>query len=100
LSKPAERETEINENVHNKQNLRKILAPISQIHAFLAEIEYTAARMSELRTLKRNRNVVTGITYRRPGVSNEVFSGKVVEITNPAPFDNVETITFQIEVLD
>ena len=99
LDKPAERETEINENIYNTARQRKALSPITDVHTFLGEIEYTKARMDELRTLKRNKAVITPITYKRPGVADEVFSGKIVEISNPAPFNNIETIIFQIERL-
>ena len=99
LDKPAERETEINENVYNTARQRKALSPITDTHSFLGEIEYTKTRIDELRTLKRSRDVITPITYKRPGVADEVFTGKVIEISNGAPFNNIETIVFQIERL-
>jgi hypothetical protein len=99
LDKPAERETEINENVYNTARQRKALSPITDTHSFLGEIENTKTRIDELRTLKRARAVISGITYKRPGVADEVFTGKVVEISNGAPFNNIETIVFQIERL-
>jgi len=99
LDKPAERETEINENVYNTARNRVALSPVTYTHSFLGEIEYTKARIDELRTLKRNRAVITGITYKRPGVADEVFAGKIADVSNGAPFNNIETIVFQIERL-
>lgn len=99
LDKPAEQETEINENVYDTARQRKALSPITDTHSFLGEIEYTKTRIDELRTLKRARAVISGITYKRPGVADEVFTGKIVNISNGAPFNNIETIVFQIERL-
>jgi len=39
------------------------------------------ARKDKLRTLKRNRAVISGITYKRPGVADKVLTGKIVEIS-------------------
>ena len=97
LSKPIERETETTENVYNTANVRKAISPVSEIHSFLAELEYIESQVAEFRTQKRNRAIMT-ITLTRPS-GNTVYSGKLVEISNGASFDQIETVTILFEVI-
>ena len=97
ISKPIERETEITENVYNTARIRKGVSPITEIHSFLAEMEYIEAQVSAFRTQKRNRAVIS-TTLNRPG-SSTTYSGKLVEVSNGASYDQLETVTILFEVI-
>ena len=99
LDKPAERETEINEDLYDTSRKRVGLAPITDTHSWFGEVEYTKTRHDTLKTLKRARAVISNI-HKRSGVADQTFNGKIVQISNPAPFDEIETIVVQIEILD
>lgn len=98
LDKPIERETETNEIVYDSALNRKALSPISDVHVFLAEIEYTEARMTQIRLLKRARSVIIA-TLKRTGMADEVMTGKISQISDVAPYENISTITIQIDRL-
>lgn len=98
LEKPIEREVEEFENVYNTGLIRKRTAPITETHSFFARIEYTDARMAQLRTLKRARNAIS-FTLKR-GIVAETRNGRLENMDNGAPFDKRETIIVQIEVFN
>lgn len=91
-----ERETEINENIYNTARIRKNASPITETHSIFLDLESTESRLSQMRTLKRNRESISH-TLKRPNQSDEVFNAKIVQISNPAPFENIERITIQLE---
>jgi len=97
ISKPIERETEITENIKNTANIRKAVSPVSEVHSFLAEMEYVEAQVSTFRTQKRNRAVIS-ITLTRPS-GTTVYSGKLIEISNGASYDQLEIVTVLFEVI-
>jgi len=97
ISKPIERETEITESTYSTARIREGMAPIFETHSFFAEMEYVEAQVAALRTQKRNRAVIS-ITLTRPSGAT-VYSGKLVEISNGAAFDQLETVTILFEVI-
>ena len=97
VSKPVERETEITENIYDTARVRKTVSPIAETHVFFAEIEYMESIVSALRTQKRNRTIISTTLTRPSGAT--VYSGKIVEISNGAGFDQLETATIQFEVI-
>lgn len=97
ISKPIERETESTENIYDTARIRKGMSTIAEIHSFLAEMEYIEAQVAAFRTQKRNRAVIS-MTLNRPS-GTTVYSGKLVEISNSASFDQLETVTILFEVI-
>jgi len=97
ISKPIEREIETVENIYDTRRIRKNISSINETHSFFAEIEYINAQISALRTLKRNRAIVSTTLTRPSGTT--VYSGKVTEISNAAAFDQLETVTIKFEVI-
>ena len=96
ISKPVERETENVENIYDTARIRKTVSPISETHFFAAEIEYIESVVSTLRTQKRARTTIP-FTITRPS-GNTVQNGRIVEISNGAGFDQLETAVIQIEI--
>ena len=96
LSKPVEREIEITENIYDTARIRKTVSPISETHFFVAEIEYVESVVSTLRTQKRARTTIP-FTITRPS-GDTVQNGRIVEISNGAGFDQLETAVIQIEI--
>ena len=97
ISKPIEREIESVENIYDTSRVRKGVSPISETHSFFAEIEHIEAQVSALRAQKRNRSVIS-TTLNRPSGST-AYSGKLIEISNGASFDQLETVTIRFEVI-
>ena len=96
VSKPVERETEITENIYDTGRIRKTVSPITETHVFAAEIEYVESVVSALRTQKRARTTIP-FTVTRPS-GNTIQNGRIVEISNGAGFDQLETAIIQIEI--
>ena len=97
VSKPVERETEFTENIYDTSRVRKHISPIAETHVFFAEIEYVESIVSALRTQKRNRAIISATLTRPSGAT--AYSGKIVEISNGAGFDQLETAIMQFEVI-
>jgi len=97
ISKPVENEVQTFENLYDKARVRKGTAPINETHSFFAEMEYVEAQVSALRTQKRNRAVISATLTRPSGTT--VYSGKLVEISNAATFDQLETVIIRFEVI-
>ncbi len=97
LDKPAEKQTDAFENIFNDTRNRTEVSPIGDIRSFFVEVEAgPAARLTGLRGLVNARAAVS-CTLKRPGQSDEVFNAKVVDLSNPAPFGNIETVIVQLE---
>lgn len=97
ISKPTENETEITENIYNKSRIRKHVAPITETHSFFTEMEFVETIVATLRTTKRNRAIIT-TTLHRPGGST-AYNGKIVDISNGASFDQLETVVIRFEII-
>lgn len=91
-----ERESQTNEDIYDTARKRKTNSPITDTHSYFLDIESTESRLAEVRTLKRNRTKFSN-TIKRPGQLDETFNAKLVQISNPAPFENIERITVQLE---
>ena len=91
-----EREIETNEDIYNAARQRKALAPVTDTHSMFFDLESTESRLAQLRTLKRNRTMISH-TLKRPNSADETFNGKIVQISNPARFEDIERVTIQIE---
>ncbi len=96
LDKPAEKQTDAFENIFNDTRNRTEVSPIGDVRSFFVEVETTEARLTALRGLV-NARVAISCTLKRPGQSDEVFNAKVVDLSNPAPFGNIETVIVQLE---
>ena len=97
IDKPIERESQQFENIYNAAGIRQRAAPVSETHSFFATIEYSQNVMSQLRTLKRNRTK-SSYTFKR-GNTPETFDAYLVDIANGAPFNGMETIVLQLEIV-
>jgi len=97
LSKPVARETESFESIYNDQRQRKELGPTGDTRQEFFEVEYTDARMSQLRTSKTTRAAVA-VTIHRPS-GNEVLTGRIADLSHGGEIGGVETITISYEVL-
>jgi hypothetical protein len=97
ISKPIEREIENTENIFDTARIRKNTAPISETHSLFAEMEYDETLITAIRTAKRERTTIP-ITLKRPS-SSSLFNGRIVEISNGAQFDQIETFTIRFEVI-
>ena len=65
LTKPVERESEPHEDIMNDTRVRKEMGPTGSTRIFMVEVEYTDARITQLRTLKDARAKIT-VTLNRP----------------------------------
>jgi len=96
LDKPAEKQTEAFENIFNDTRNRTEVGPIGDIRSFFVEVETTEARLNTLRGL-HNARVAISCTLKRPGQTDEVFTAKLVDLSNSTPFGNIETVIVQLE---
>lgn len=96
LGKPTERETETMESVYNVRRVRVEMAPISDARTWFGEVEYTDARMTELRT-QRNARAKISFTVTRPS-GDEVLGGKIIGVDHGGVIADVESIAIAVEV--
>ena len=97
LNKPVARETEAYESIYNDTRDRKALGPTGDTRVEFFEVEYTDARMSQLRTTKATRAATT-VTINRPSGA-EVLTGRIADLSHGGDIGGVETITITYEVL-
>lgn len=99
ISKPIEREIEVTEDIFDTARVRKATPPIAETHSFFAELEYDDTIITSLRVSKRSRAKIPA-TLKRPDAT-EIFSGngRITEITNGSPFDQIETFIIRYEVI-
>lgn len=93
--KPLETERSNFESVFDTARVRKRVVPLDETHAFYFSIGHTAARATELRTLKRNRAKIT-ITFKRNNVS-ESKTGWITEVSNGAVYEGIETLVVEFQ---
>lgn len=96
LSKPVERESEPMESIYNDARLRVEVAPTGDSRTWYGEIEYTDARMTELRSQKNARTKINFTVHRASG--DEALSGKITSVDHGGQLSEVETITIAVEV--
>lgn len=97
LNKPVARETESFESIYNDQRLRKALGPTGDTRTEFFEVEYTDARMTQLRTSKDARGKIS-VTINRPSGA-EALTGKIADLSHGGEIGGVETLTIAFEVL-
>ena len=97
LNKPLARETEAFESIYDDTRTRKELGPLGDTRIEFFEVEYTDARMAQLRSDKAARGSIA-VTIHRPS-GNEVLSGKIADLSHGGEIGGVETITISYEVL-
>ncbi len=96
LSKDIEREIENMEDVYNFARVRVDMAPTSDSRTWFGQVEYTDARMTQLRALKSARGKIT-FTVNRPSGA-EVLGGKIIAVDHGGQLPDVEIITIAVGV--
>lgn len=97
LNKPVARETQAFESIYNDQRQRKELGPTGDTRIEFFEVEYTDARMSQLRTSKDALSSIA-VTINRPSGA-EALTGKIADLSHGGEISGVETITISFEIL-
>lgn len=96
LNKPVERETEAMEDIYNTARVRKNVAPTGDTRTWYGEVEYTDARMTQLRSDKESRAKISFTVNRLSGA--EALAGKIIAVDHGGDLQTVETITIAVEV--
>lgn len=99
LGKPLEREPELFENILDDTLVRKRAAPTGDARSFFGEVEYTLARINQLRTDKKLRAKIACILKRKGGTETENFNAFIADIQHGASYSDIESIIVQLEVV-
>jgi hypothetical protein len=96
LTKPVERESDAMESIYNTARTRVEMGPTGNTRTWYGEVEYTDARMTQLRSDKDARAKISFTVHRASG--DEVLGGKIVSLDHGGQLSEVETITIAVEV--
>lgn len=99
LGKPLEREPELFENIYDDKRVRQRVAPTGDARSFFGEVEYTLARINQLRTDKKLRAKIACVMKRKGGAEIENFNAFITDAQHGASYSDIESIIIQLEVV-